>query len=97
MELPFKAVRGQVAAALDLIVQISRFADGSRRLVELCEVGGLDAGGDYLLNPLFGFELLGKDPVSGRLAGELKPSGRRPGFLKELELTGVALEEGLFG
>jgi len=97
VELPLTAVRGQVAAAVDLVVQVARLPDGSRRLTEIAEVLGLDPEGRYLVNPLFGFQLQGKDRQSGRVLGELRPSGRRPECLAELELTEAALAPDLFG
>ncbi len=96
LEMPLTAVRGQVASAIELIVQIARFPDGTRRLTELAEVLGLDPEGNYRLNPLFAFHLEGKDPATGRVAGALRPTGNQPTFLKELELTGVELPPGLF-
>ena len=97
VELPFAAIRGQVASAVELLVQISRFPDGSRRLTEMAEVLGLDDRGDYRVNRLMAFELEGKDPESGRLLGEIRPTGSRPSFEKELALTGVELKGDLFG
>ncbi|MBI4798439.1 MAG: CpaF family protein [Desulfarculus sp.] len=96
VELPLTAVRGQVASALEVVAQISRFPDGSRRLTEIVEVLGLDSQGNYRFHPLLVFELEGKDPESGKVLGELKATGQEPSFLKELALTGVELETGLF-
>jgi len=97
VEMPLNAVRAQVASAVELIVQISRFPDGSRRLTEVTEVIGLDAKGDYQANQLFTFELKGRDKDTGQVLGDIKPTGNRPSFAKELELTGVALDPKLFG
>ncbi len=96
VDMPLTAVRGQVASALELIVQVARFPDGTRKLTELSEVLSLDPGGNYQLNRLFQFELLGKDPETGQVNGRLKSMGNQPGFLPELGLTGVELEPGLF-
>lgn len=96
LDLPLTAVRGQVASALELVVQIARFPDGSRRLTEICEVLGLDSQGNYRLNPLLAFDLQGKDPESGRVLGQLKALGNQPSFMHELALTGVDLDPDLF-
>ena len=97
VEMPLSAVRAQVASAVELIVQIARFPDGSRRLTELAEVMGLDSRGDYQINPLFAFELQGRDEKTGQVNGQIKPLGNKPSFLKELELTGIDLDSKLFG
>ncbi len=90
------AIRGQVASAIELIVQISRFPDGSRRLTEMTEVLSLDNEGRYQTTPLFLFDLQGKDPDTGRVSGILKATGNQPTFLKELELCDVELPATLF-
>ncbi len=96
VEMPLTAVRGQVASAIEMVVQISRFPDGTRRLIEIAEVLELDPAGNYAVSPLFLFKLEGKEPKSGRVAGSLRPTGNRPSFSKELELTGVELPPELF-
>ena len=96
VEMPLTAVRGQVASALELIVQIARFPDGSRKLTEVSEILSLDQAGNYQTNRLFQFELEGKDPETGKVSGRLKSLGNRPTFLRELGLTGVELDPELF-
>jgi pilus assembly protein CpaF len=96
VSMTLAAIRGQVASAIELIVQIARFPDGSRRLTELTEVLSLDNEGRYQTNPLFLFDLRGKDTETGRVDGSLQATGNTPTFLKELELCDVELPQDLF-
>jgi pilus assembly protein CpaF len=96
VNMTLAAIRGQVASAIEVIVQISRFPDGSRRLTEMTEVLALDAEGRYQTNPLFVFDLRGKDEQTGRVDGSLRCTGNTPTFLKELELCDVQLPVDLF-
>jgi len=96
MELPSRAIREQVASALHLIVHLSRFRDGSRRITRVSEVVGME--GDvitlsdvYVVDHSAGF---GDD---GRFRGELRPTGIRPTFTQHLADLGIALPAGLFG
>ena len=96
VSMTLSAIRGQVASAIEIIVQISRFPDGSRRLTEMTEVLSLDNEGRYQTNPLFLFNLKGKDRQTGKIDGALKSTGNTPSFLKELELCDVDLPGDLF-
>lgn len=88
VEIPIYVARAQVASAIHLIVQLSRFAeDGSRRITRITEACGLD-GDRYTLRDLFVHRLRGRDR-DGRLMGELEASGTLPTF------TGEAREQGL--
>jgi pilus assembly protein CpaF len=91
VELPIRAIREQVASAIDLIVHQARFKDGTRRITHLTEVVGME--GDVItLQDLFVFDhLMGRD-VNGRTLGTLKSTGLRPRFLEKLEAAGVRLE-----
>ncbi|WP_241158275.1 CpaF family protein [Cohnella candidum] len=72
-DLPIQAVRKQIASALDVIVHLSRFRDGSRRVTDICEVESSLTEGDVALRPLFRFEEEGER--SGRVIGRLKKAG----------------------
>jgi pilus assembly protein CpaF len=81
--LPVYVARAQVASAVHLIVQITRFAqDGSRRISRIAEVRGLSSDQQYELTDLFNLEMTGKSP-DGRLTSELKPTGNKPSFARE--------------
>ncbi len=96
VELPLTAVRGQVASAIELVVQVARLADGSRRLTEISQVLELDQAGNYQLRPLFVFDMQGKDKETGRIEGQLRPSGLEPTFLRELILADTGITADFF-
>ena len=88
VNLPSRAIRGQIVSALDLIIQIERMRDGTRRIVEVAEVVGLEE--DVItLATLFVFKYQGENP-DGTLRGTFEPTGIRPRFLPRLEYYGLA-------
>jgi pilus assembly protein CpaF len=94
MELPHRAIREQVASAIDLIVQLSRFRDGSRRVVSITEVQGME--GDVITTAdVFKFEQSGFE--NGRVIGRLRPTGIRPKFMNRIEEAGIHLPPSIFG
>ncbi len=87
INLPAKAVRTQIAAALDMIIQISRMRDGVRRVTNITEIVGME--GDIITTQdLFTFELEGEDP-DGKLYGQFKSSGLRPNFTQKAAYFGL--------
>lgn len=82
VSLPVHVARMQVASAVQLVVQIARFSDGSRRLRAISECLGLDGKGDYLFQDLYRFESAGRDD-EGRILGTLRPTGILPTFHHE--------------
>ncbi|MGQ9712503.1 MAG: CpaF family protein [Desulfotomaculales bacterium] len=93
MELPVRAIREQIAAAIDLIVHQSRLKDGSRRVTHVTEVQGLE-GQVVLLQELFVFRQ--KGVREGRVVGEFAPTGIRPRFTDKLEARGIELPNEIF-
>ncbi|MEQ8790481.1 MAG: ATPase, T2SS/T4P/T4SS family [Pirellulaceae bacterium] len=90
VEIPVYVARAQVASAIDLVVQLSRFSeDGSRRIVRITEVLGLDANNQYQMRDLFTCRLSGKS-ADGRILAELEPSGEKPTFASEPYDHGMA-------
>src|SRR5204862_1684019 len=75
VDLPLRAIREQVASAVDLIVQQSRLKDGTRRIVNITEVQGME-GDTIVMQDVFVFEQTGF--VDGRIQGRLKATGIRP-------------------
>lgn len=94
MELPAKAIREQIASAVDLIVQQSRLKDGSRKITYITEVQGME-GEVVTLQDVFVFEQKGVDE-SGRIVGRLKPTGIKPKFFEKFEVSGIKLPPDLF-
>ena len=92
IELPARAIREQVASALDLIVHLSRLRDGSRRVTEISEVNGME-GDTITLSTLYKFDYGAGIDASGRFKGELRPTGLRPMFSDELQQMGIQLPE----
>jgi len=94
VELPLKAIRSQVTSAIDIIIQTSRFHDGSRKISHISEVLSLGSDGNYYVAHILKFNQTGMEP-GGRIVGSLEPTGTRPTFLSELEMAGVDLPAGI--
>jgi pilus assembly protein CpaF len=94
VDLPLRAIREQVASAVDLIVQQSRLKDGTRRIVNITEIQGME-GDVIVMQDVFVFEQTGV--VEGKIQGRLKPTGIRPKFVEKFEVMGINLPPGLFG
>ena len=93
-ELPLWAIREQITSAIDLIVHTARLRDGSRKIVNITEVYGMDDD-QILIQDIFAFEQTGvKD---GRVEGFLKPTGIRPTFMGKFKASGIQLPPGEFG
>jgi pilus assembly protein CpaF len=94
-DLPVRAIREQIASAVDLIVHVSRLKDGTRRITHVTEVEGME--GDVItLQDLFLFDFgMGVDE-NGKYLGRLKASGIRPSFSEKLEDAGIRLPADLF-
>lgn len=93
MELPVRAIREQIASAIDIIVQLSRFSDGRRRVTAIVAVEGLE--GDVILTqPLFNFRQ--KSIVHGTVVGRYHASGQPPAFYESLDEAGVRLDRSIF-
>ncbi len=95
LDIPQSAIRAQVASAIHLIVIIQRLRDGSRRVVNISEVGELTPQGDYQATPLFVWESQDAAP-DGRLRGVLRPTGKAPRFLEAARAHGIAAEASIF-
>ena len=94
VSLPEKAMRFMVSSALDMIIQVSRVADGSRKLMSIIEVVGME-GEVITLQEIFRFEKQGLDE-NGKVLGRFMATGIRPRFTERLEQTGISFAEELF-
>ncbi len=95
IELPIRAIREQVASALDLIVHLTRMKDGSRRITHITEVVGME--GDIItLQDLFVFDHSEGFDEDGRVLGQLRSMGLRPKFLDHLAANNVQVDPGAF-
>jgi pilus assembly protein CpaF len=94
MELPVKAIREQVASAVDLVVHEERFKDGTRKLTNITEVSGME--GDVItMTDIFQYEQSGYE--DGKVIGRLRPTGLRPKFIDKIEAAGIHLPATIFG
>jgi pilus assembly protein CpaF len=92
-DLPLRAIREQIASALDMLIQIERMSDGTRRVVAITEVQRMEA--DVItLQDLYKFEV-DAVAVTNHIVGSLKSSGLRPGFLHKFQRRGIELPSGL--
>jgi pilus assembly protein CpaF len=94
-DLPVRAIREQMASALDIVVHLSRLRDGTRRVSHVSEVQGMD-GDTLVMADLFLFDFgMGVDE-DGRFLGRLKATGVRPRFAEKLADHGIMLDDDLF-
>ncbi|MEJ2486385.1 MAG: CpaF family protein [Anaerolineales bacterium] len=93
-DLPVRAIREQIASAIDLLVHEERLRDGTRKLVSITEVAGME-GDVVTLTDLFAFEQTGYD--QGKVIGRLRPTGLRPKFMDKIEAAGIHLPPQIFG
>ena len=93
-DLPLRAIREQIASAVDVLVHTARLRDGSRKITSITEVYGVEDE-DILTQEIFRFEQTGV--VDGKIEGYLKPTGIRPTFMPTFELRGVTLPPGQYG
>ena len=94
LELPIRAIREQIASAIDLICHQERLRDGSRRVVNITEVSGME--GDVItMTDVFAFEQSGIE--DGKVIGRLRPTGLRPKSINQIEAAGIHLPPSIFG
>jgi pilus assembly protein CpaF len=94
MDLPTRAIREQIASAVDVIVQQSRLRDGSRKIVAITEVQGME-GEMITMSDIFEFEQTGYE--NNRIVGRIRPTGIRPKFMEKIEDAGIHLPPSIFG
>jgi pilus assembly protein CpaF len=94
IDFPIKVVREQMAAAIQLIVQASRLRDGTRKIISITELAGME-GERVVMQELFRYVETGKD-ANGKVLGEFRAAGLRPTFQAKLEQHGFKLPAELF-
>lgn len=95
LDIPLMALRTQIAAAIDLIIHMERLSDGTRKVIRVTEVPRME-GDIVTLSDIFKFEQTGVSS-SGKVQGEMEPTGLRPLFTPQLEATGHKLRGEIFG
>src|SRR5580658_509108 len=94
VNMPERSVRQQIASAISIVVQVSRMSDGSRKVVDISEITGLEEN-IISMHDIFNFVRKGIGP-DGRVMGSFQPSGIRPKFLERLRVAGILLPAELF-
>jgi len=94
VELPMRAIREQISAAIDLIVHQSRLRDGSRRITHVTEVQGME-GNIITLQDIFEYQQLGVDE-NNKAIGKFTATGIRPKFLEKLSAVGIHVNNEIF-
>src|SRR5580700_67841 len=94
LNIPQDAMRRQISSALDLVIQVSRLSDGTRKVISVAEVTGME-GDVVTMQDLFVFRKKGIRE-SGEVIGEFLPTGIRPRFAERLVVTGIQLPMGMF-
>jgi pilus assembly protein CpaF len=96
LDIPQKVVRQQITSAIQLVMQLNRLSDGTRKLVSLMEITGLE-GDEVAMREIFRFNRRGLD-ADGNVLGEIVPTGLIPTFFPKLRLAGCEVDcERVFG
>jgi pilus assembly protein CpaF len=94
MDLPVRAIREQIASAIDIVVHQERLRDGSRKVVNITEISGME--GDVItMTDIFVFEQSGIE--DGKVIGRLRATGLRPKAITQIETAGIHLPPSIFG
>jgi len=95
MDLPIKAIREQVSSAIDIIVQQSRMRDGTRKIINISEVIGME--GDIItMQEIFLYESDGQMDANGKFKGQFKPTGVRPKCIEKIKNSGIGTNDEWF-
>jgi len=94
INLPSKVARGQIASAINVVIQTNRLTDGKRKLISISEITGLE-GEVISMQDIFTFRQTGVD-TDGTVRGHFQASGVRPRFMERLKARGIALPDALF-
>jgi pilus assembly protein CpaF len=94
MNLPEKTVRQQIASAISIVVQIARLSDGTRKVMSISEITGMEET-MISMHEIFNFQRKGIGP-KGNVVGTFQPTGIRPKFMERLRVAGIQLPSALF-
>jgi len=95
VDLPVRAIREQISSAINLIVHMNRLKDGSRKVVKITEIQGME--GDVItMQDLFEFDFSEGIDINGRFKGKLKATGLRPRFISKLHDYGINIPPSIF-
>jgi pilus assembly protein CpaF len=94
MDLPMRAIREQISSAIDLVIHQERMRDGTRKVVNITEVTGME-GEVITMTDVFMFEQTGYENT--KVVGRLRPTGLRPKFMDKIEASGIHIPPSIFG
>jgi pilus assembly protein CpaF len=94
LNIPERAIRNQIAAAIDVVVQVSRLSDGTRKIISVAEITGME-GDIVTMQEIFVYRKRGIRET-GEVQGEFVPTGIRPKFAERLQVSGVPLPMSMF-
>ena len=94
LSLPERTVRQQITSAITIVVQVSRLSDGSRRVISISEITGMEEN-VISMHEIFSFQRKGIGP-DGKVIGAFQPSRIRPKFLERLRVSGIMLPASMF-
>jgi pilus assembly protein CpaF len=94
IDLPQRAIREQISSAVHVVMQLSRFADGSRKIVSVSEITGME-GNTVVMQDIFVYKRKGIG-ADGRIIGEYVPTGVRPRFIEKFKVSGIDLPPRIF-
>jgi pilus assembly protein CpaF len=93
-DLPSRVIREQVSSALNVMVQVARLSDGTRKIVKVSEITGME-GDVVVMQDVFVFDKVGLTE-EGQVTGEFRPTGVRPKFLDIIHMAGIHLQAEIF-
>jgi len=94
LDMPVRAIREQISSAIELVVHQERMRDGTRKVVNVTEVSGME--GDVItMTDIFVFEQVGFE--NNKVIGRMRPTGLRPKFMEKIEAAGIHLPPSVFG
>ena len=94
MDLPERAIREQVASAINIVIQLARMSDGTRKIINLSEITGME-GNVVIMQDIFTYRKKGIGP-EGKVVGDFMPTGVRPKFADKLFVSGIELPHDMF-
>lgn len=94
MDLPVRAIREQIASAIDIVIHEERMRDGTRKVVNITEIAGME-GDVVTMTDIYVFEQTGIE--NGKIIGKLRPTGLRPRFYEKIEAAGIHLPPSIWG
>jgi pilus assembly protein CpaF len=95
IDIPARAIREQIASAINIVVQIARLQDGSRKIVNVTQITGME-GETITIAPIFEFKQTGLDKATRKVVGEFRATGTIPTFLEELKVKGMSVDMDMF-